>query len=42
MTNRFGGFVPSRPTVLEISDTGVVFHDAGDIWGKSGKNTRMN
>jgi len=32
----------SRPTVLEISDTGVVFHDAGDIWGKSGKNTRMN
>ena len=21
------------PTLLEISDTGVVFHDAGDMWG---------
>ncbi|GBC62903.1 aldehyde:ferredoxin oxidoreductase [Desulfonema ishimotonii] len=29
----------SRPVWLEITDTGVVFHDAGDLWGKDTYDT---
>ncbi len=29
-----------RPAFLEISDTGVIFHDAGDLWGKETYETQ--